>query len=623
MTRAATRLLLALAAAAASLSALPCAAHAGDIKFAVAQDYPASTVSYVGSASPGSVAHLYRDGHADQHADLVMANIVGGPVVLHGLGGGRFSTQREIISNSDLDAAAVQVSDFNADGVPDIVSGSYTTSRITVLLGRRDGTFGVSRQYPLRGIMTSQFGIADFNRDGHLDIAASAYGGGQITILLGNGDGAFREAPPAPSTNLALALAVTDFNGDGIPDMAVTESIPKAGTPAGPGNAPGSLLHGVVHILLGNGDGTFRPSDSYPVGVLSEVIRYGDINEDGKGDLLVFNALISNDASILYGRGGGRFAPEQRMRLSGPSSVGILDVRTADGSEGMQLVDFNGDGHLDMAVTQMISSRVVILEGDGRGHFSPAGSYSAAGFPEDLMAGDLDGDGCQDLAVPGNVPPIGPSDLGVARVSVLLNLSSGCRKRLPVDPALRCTKRHLVLKGVRIGARRVKLVGVAERTLAGGTVTFRFRGTGRIVARAKARPDGTFSATAPLPAKGLRHTARYEANIGNARSNALKLTRRMTARSVTMKNGKVRFTGRVSPPLAKPKALISLTRRISCRHRVVKRFRPRADGTFVVTVKAPKRGAAAVYRLGTRVRRFASGRKTIPTSSLPLYYQGK
>jgi hypothetical protein len=44
------------------------------------------------------------------------------------------------------------------------------------------------------------------------------------------------------------------------------------------------------------------------------------------------------------------------------------------------------------------------------------------------MAGDLDGRGCADLAVPGNEPPIGPSDVGIARVSVFLNLSAGCEK---------------------------------------------------------------------------------------------------------------------------------------------------------------------------------------------------
>jgi len=428
-----------VAVIAVSLSAMLCAACSGggsggtdqaqasDIKFSVAQDYPASTVTYNGTAAPGAIAQLYRDGHADPYPDLVLANLGGGPVVLYGLGDGRFDTQRNIIDNSDTDASAVQVADFNADGIPDIVSGGYTTLKVTVMLGRPDGSFGVSGQYPLQGVWPSQFGIDDFNRDGHLDIAVSAYGGGTITILLGKGDGTFTEAAPVPATNVALALLVADLDGDAIPDLAVTESFQTVEAPSIPGNVSGRLLHGSVEILLGNGDATFRPAGSYPVGTVSEVIRYGDIDEDGHGDLLVFNVFVSNDASILYGLGGGRFAPEQPMRLSGPSSVQILDVRATDSSEGLQLVDFNADGHLDMAVTQIVSSRLVIFQGDGRGHFSPAGSYDVAGFPEDLMAGDLNGDGCQDLAVPGNMPPVGPTDVGVARVSVLLNLSAGCR----------------------------------------------------------------------------------------------------------------------------------------------------------------------------------------------------
>jgi hypothetical protein len=121
-----TWLVAAVFAGSMVLSAPPSTADVGDIKFAVAQDYPSSTITYTGSASPGAVAHLYRDGHADAYADLVIANTFGGPVVLYGVGGGRFSTQRTIINNSEIDASAVQVSDFNADGIPDIVSGGYT-----------------------------------------------------------------------------------------------------------------------------------------------------------------------------------------------------------------------------------------------------------------------------------------------------------------------------------------------------------------------------------------------------------------------------------------------------------------------------------------------------------------
>src|SRR5436853_5330963 len=70
--------------------------HGTDVRFSAAQDYPSATFTYLGSASPGSVAYLYRDGHADQYADLVLANTGGGPVIQYGIGGGKFSNQRHV-----------------------------------------------------------------------------------------------------------------------------------------------------------------------------------------------------------------------------------------------------------------------------------------------------------------------------------------------------------------------------------------------------------------------------------------------------------------------------------------------------------------------------------------------
>jgi len=170
-----------------------------------------------------------------------MANTGGGPVILYGVGGGRFSTQRTVISSNDTDGSVVDVGDFNGDGIPDILSGSYGSSRMTVLVGHPDGRFAVGGQYSLRGAPT-KFEIADFNSDGHPDVAARAYLGGYVTILLGNGHGTFREAPPVPAATIALTMLAADFNGDRIPDLAVTEGLP--------GLAPGSLLPGgSVNIL--------------------------------------------------------------------------------------------------------------------------------------------------------------------------------------------------------------------------------------------------------------------------------------------------------------------------------------------------------------------------------------
>jgi len=78
------------------------------------------------------------------------------------------------------------------------------------------------------------------------------------------------------------------------------------------------------------------------------------------------------------------------------------------------------------------------------------------------------------------------------------------------------------------GSEEVRLSGKADKRLAGKTVRIRFDATGKIVASAKIRADGTFKATAPLPPERVRDTnrARYQAVLGDERSLDLKLRRR-------------------------------------------------------------------------------------------------
>jgi hypothetical protein len=114
--------------------------------------------------------------------------------------------------------------------------------------------------------------------------------------------------------------------------------------------------------------------------------------------------------------------------------------------------------------------------------------------------------------------------------------------------ALQCTTRRLVLIDVVPGSRRVRLTGAADRRFVGRTVNIVFQHTGRTVARARVRQDGTFRTSAALPSRRIRGTnrARYQARIGRERSLDLKLQRRMIVRSVRVSGGRVRITGRVS-----------------------------------------------------------------------------
>ena len=138
--------------------------------------------------------------------------------------------------------------------------------------------------------------VGDFNGDGIPDLVVANVGdlnnngqGGSVAVLLGNGDGTFQAAvnyAVGPAQLLAPSpLAVTDFNGDGIADLAVA---------CGSG----------VRVLLGNGDGTFRtPPISYVAGVRLFSVAVGDFNRDGLPDLAVANYDSNGGVSILINDG--------------------------------------------------------------------------------------------------------------------------------------------------------------------------------------------------------------------------------------------------------------------------------------------------------------------------------
>jgi hypothetical protein len=165
-----------------------------------------------------------------------------------------------------------------------------------------------------------------------------------------------------------------DFDGDGKPDLAVT-------------NYDGNN----VTVLLGNGAGGFSPAAGSPIAVGTHpfYLALGDFNGDGHSDLAVPNAG-SNNVTILLGTGSGGFDPAP----GSPLAVGSIPTAVAVG-------DFDADGHQDLAVTDSGSNDVAVLLGSGDGTFSPAaGSPVAAGTtPYFVAAGDLNGDGQPDLAV--------------------------------------------------------------------------------------------------------------------------------------------------------------------------------------------------------------------------------
>ena len=210
------------------------------------------------------------------------------------------------------------------------------------------------------------------------------------------------------------------------------------------------------------------------------------------------------------------------------------------------------------------------------------------------------------------------ADLSIGRAAVGGGACAQPAKKEPV--ALECTKRKLALLDVLPQGDRVRLYGAADKSLVGRTASIVFHATGETVARVKIGKGGRFTTTAPMPDAGIRYTnrARYIAQVGREKSLNLKLHRRLLVEKVRSRGGRVTIVGRVVAPLATTPQTITLKRRVSCRKlEVVKRFKPRSDGTFTVSVKSPRNLAATVYRLQTQVREKLSNPRLYPTFTLP------
>jgi FG-GAP-like repeat/FG-GAP repeat len=95
------------------------------------------------------------------------------------------------------------------------------------------------------------------------------------------------------------AVALGDFNGDGKLDLAVADHF---GT-----TRPGGPVDGTLSVLPGNGDGTFGPAVSYPSVTHPNDVAVGDLNGDGKLDIVVANE--GGTVSVFLGKGDGTFLP--------------------------------------------------------------------------------------------------------------------------------------------------------------------------------------------------------------------------------------------------------------------------------------------------------------------------
>jgi uncharacterized delta-60 repeat protein len=361
-------------------------------------------------------------------------------------GTGKVTTLFSGQSSSGANALAIE-----ASGRIIAAGSAWVNSRDEFAVARYEQNGALDATFGAGGEVLTSFGASSDDRaqavaiqtDGKIVVAGGggpcAWPGCQVELARYLGDAvdttpSFGDPVNYPAHLAPQSVAIGQLNGDSKPDLAVANggsddvsvllgngdgtfkpalNYPAAGGPhsvaIGDLNGDGTRdlavadrVSDAVSILLGNGDGTFRSAVSYDAHRAPWSVAIGDLNADRKPDLVVANAL-SDDVSVLLGNGDGTFRSAVSYGAHRyPYSVAIGDL--------------NGDGNPDLAVANFFPSVVSILLGNGDGTFRTAVSYDCHSSPVSVAIGDLNGDGNPDLAV---------ANINSQDVSVLLGNGDG------------------------------------------------------------------------------------------------------------------------------------------------------------------------------------------------------
>lgn len=311
-----------------------------------------------------------------------------------GYGNGRFSKRLAwkislplVLADGDV------VADFTGDGQLDLVPfgphGGWIRHDLFVLVNQGDGTFKRAPAWSFgEGADIYKVRAGDLDGDGYADLAVLFSWGDRevLSILWGSGDGRFTDSIELLNRSIAenedayplVGMAIADFNGDGIDDLAVGENNVKAfGT---------IVVWEGIWVFLGREDRSFSkrgPLELLPPRAATRLLG-ADLNGDNRADLVLGEPGTSGQAPslrILSSAGRGQFRDWLDYRLNGFLSIYNLGMG-----------DFDGDKRRDMLVS---GGPLAILFNDGDCFTSLLFSNA-----RQAQIGDLNGDGYVDLIIP-------------------------------------------------------------------------------------------------------------------------------------------------------------------------------------------------------------------------------
>jgi hypothetical protein len=300
--------------------------------------------------------------------------------------------------------AAIATGSFNAntDSFADLLVTDPVGNTVTELLGNGDGTFVIQKNTIAVGKEPSAIAVGQFNTNvnANTGFVVTNFADNTYSVFIANNDGTFAQVKGSPFAIPATAegpyaIAVADFNGDGISDLAIVNQTTNN-----------------VTILKGNGNGTFTefPKSPLPVGKFPVAIATGALSGSTGPGLVVVNQ-DDNTASVYLGNGDGTFVASSQSPLA-----------TGTTPTGVTIGSFLEQASSGIAITNTAAGTVRVYLDLGTGLYTAALEPPAGTDPGAIISSNFTNSTFPDVVVANNIPnEAGQITLIVSPTSLISN----------------------------------------------------------------------------------------------------------------------------------------------------------------------------------------------------------